>query len=107
MVASSVDNDSGVSGTTVKDALNTLGSAVNAIKVVSKTADGLVPQLPNETTTTKYLRQDGTWVAPPDNNTTYSAGTGLSLSGTTFSLDMGASLTFTGTINVPTPALPT
>lgn len=37
--------------------------------VVSKTADGLAPQLPNETTTTKYLRQDGTWVAPP--NTTY------------------------------------
>jgi hypothetical protein len=28
--------------------------------VVSKTAAGLVPQLPNETTTTKYLRQDGT-----------------------------------------------
>jgi hypothetical protein len=107
MVASSVDNDSGVSGTTVKDALNTLGSAVNAIKVVSKTADGLAPKLPDETTTTKYLRQDGTWVEPPDNSTTYSAGTGLSLSGTTFSLDMGASLTFTGTINVPTPALPT
>lgn len=29
--------------------------------VVSKTANGLVPQLPNETTTTKYLRQDGSW----------------------------------------------
>lgn len=41
--------------------------------VVSKTANGLVPQLPNETTTTKYLRQDGTWVAPP--NTTYLAAT--------------------------------
>lgn len=38
--------------------------------VVSKTANGLAPQLPNETTTTKYLRQDGTWVVPP--NTTYS-----------------------------------
>ena len=37
--------------------------------VVSKTANGLAPQLPNETTTTKYLRQDGTWQVPP--NTTY------------------------------------
>ncbi len=37
--------------------------------VVSKTASGLVPQLPNETTTTKYLRQDGTWSIPPDTNT--------------------------------------
>lgn len=33
--------------------------------VVSKTANGLTPQLPNETTTTKYLRQDGTWTVPP------------------------------------------
>ena len=39
--------------------------------VVSKSANGLAPQLPNETTTTKYLRQDGTWVVPPDTNTTY------------------------------------
>ena len=39
--------------------------------VVSKTAPGLAPQLPNETTTTKFLRQDGTWQVPPDNNTTY------------------------------------
>ena len=34
--------------------------------VVSKSAPGLVPQLPNETTTTKYLRQDGQWVVPPN-----------------------------------------
>ena len=37
---------------------------------VSKTAAGLCPQLPNESTTTKYLRQDGSWQVPP--NTTYS-----------------------------------
>jgi hypothetical protein len=42
----------------------------SSISVVSKTADGLAPKLPNETTTTKYLRQDGTWQVPPDNNTT-------------------------------------
>ncbi|MBO7716082.1 MAG: hypothetical protein J6S85_21135, partial [Methanobrevibacter sp.] len=32
--------------------------------VVSKTANGLAPQLPNETTTTKFLRQDGAWEEP-------------------------------------------
>ena len=34
--------------------------------VVSKLANGLAPQLPNEESTTKYLRQDGTWVVPPN-----------------------------------------
>ena len=29
--------------------------------LVSKTANGLCPQLPNETTTAKFLRQDGSW----------------------------------------------
>ena len=39
--------------------------------------------------TSKYLRADGTWAVPPDTdtNTTYSAGTGISLSGTTFNAD--------------------
>ena len=37
-------------------------------EVVSKSADGLAPKLPNETTTTKYLRQDGTWQVPPNTN---------------------------------------
>lgn len=32
--------------------------------VVSKTADGLAPQLPDETTTTKFLRQDASWAEP-------------------------------------------
>ena len=44
-------------------------------------------------TTSQYLRSDGdgsfSWVTPPDNNTTYSAGTGLTLSGTTFSVTSG------------------
>lgn len=40
--------------------------------VVNKTANGLVPKLPNETTTTKYLRQDGTWQVPPNGATVYS-----------------------------------
>jgi hypothetical protein len=28
---------------------------------------GFAPPLPDKPTTTKYLRQDGTWVVPPDN----------------------------------------
>lgn len=36
---------------------------------VDKSSDGLCPKLPNENTTTKYLRQDGAWEVPP--NTTY------------------------------------
>lgn len=52
--------------------------------VVSTTANGLAPKLAGGTT--KFLRADGTWATPPDTdtNTTYSAGTGLTLSGTTF-----------------------
>lgn len=42
--------------------------------VVDKTTNGLCPVLPNETTTTKYLRQDGSWQVPP--NTTYTVATG-------------------------------
>jgi len=38
--------------------------------VVTKGTNGLCPALPNETTTTKYLRQDGSWAVPP--GTTYS-----------------------------------
>lgn len=41
--------------------------------VVSKSANGLAPKLPDETATTKYLRQDGTWAVPP--NQTYNKAT--------------------------------
>jgi len=48
-------------------------------------------------TTSQYLRSDGdgsfTWETPPDTNTTYSAGNGISLSGTTFSVAAGTGLT--------------
>jgi hypothetical protein len=37
--------------------------------VVSTTADGLAPK--RDGSTTKFLRADGTWAVPPDNNTTY------------------------------------
>ena len=38
--------------------------------VVSKTSNGLAPQLPNESTVTKFLRQDGSWQVPPGIDTT-------------------------------------
>ena len=41
--------------------------------VVSKRSNGLAPKLPDETTTTKYLRQDGIWAVPP--NQTYNKAT--------------------------------
>lgn len=79
--------------------------------VVTKAGNGLCPQLPNELTTEKYLRQDGTWVKPP--NTTYAAGSGLALNEGVFALaasgasagSYGPSANVTGndnaTINVP------
>lgn len=73
-------------------------------------SSGLVPA-PAAGKQTSFLRGDGTWVVPT--NTTYSAGNGLSLSGTSFSLassgvtagSYGPSANVTGsnntTINIP------
>ena len=40
------------------------GGLHSVSQVVSKESNGLAPMLPNETTITKYLRQDGTWSEP-------------------------------------------
>ena len=48
-------------------------------------------------TTTKFLSKDNTWNVPSyTTDTTYSAGTGLDLNGTAFSLESGAALTNLG-----------
>ena len=44
----------------------------NFVKSGSTAKNGLVPAPPTTAGTTKYLREDGTWQVPPDNNTTYS-----------------------------------
>ena len=46
---------------------------------------GLVPA-PGYGETALFLKSNGTWASTPDTNTTYSAGSGIDLSGTTFSL---------------------
>lgn len=56
---------------------------------------GLVPDPGATAGTTKYLREDGTWQVPSDNNTTY----GLTINGTTNGDSNGTSL---GTIYAPT-----
>ena len=45
----------------------------NFVKSGSTAAAGLVPAPSTTAGTTKYLREDGTWQVPPDNNTTYTA----------------------------------
>ncbi len=49
---------SSVGDGTVTGCLSTLNN------VVSKSANGLAPKLPNETNITKFLRQDGNWAEP-------------------------------------------
>lgn len=44
----------------------------NFVKSGSGAKAGLVPAPSTTAGTTKYLREDGTWATPPDNNTTYS-----------------------------------
>ena len=64
----------------IADSNKTLGKSVpsdavftdTTYGVVTKSSAGLCPVLPNESSTSKYLRQDGAWVSPPNDNTTYS-----------------------------------
>lgn len=54
-----------LSGNTIYNVgLNSSGNLAVKVPTVSKTAVGLTPQLPNESSTTKFLRQDGSWEVP-------------------------------------------
>ncbi len=92
----------------IKDVLKTNFSGINGSGTTAVTAsaaelnllDGVTTLAPEgtavlstgETGATKFLREDGdnssSWQVPTDTNTTYTAGDGLDLSGTTFSTDL-------------------
>lgn len=65
-----------VSAKTLNDWINSKGySTTNTTYAVfTRSVNGLVPA-PGGTTTTRFLREDGTWVVPTNTNTTYSTGT--------------------------------
>jgi hypothetical protein len=84
------NSDVGYGGVTVA-----LGAsdATPAFDLVDSTNyEGSAIMSTGETVTTKFLRTDGdntsSWQIPPDTNTTYTAGDGLDLTGTTFSTDL-------------------
>ena len=68
--------------------LATLNS-VNAATITDNSVGAAELNVSGDGTTAQYLRSDGdgtfTWVTPPDNNTTYTAGGGLVLNTTEFS----------------------
>jgi len=73
-------------------ALATL-SSVNAATITDNSVGAAELNVSGNGTTSQFLRSDGdgtfTWATPTDTNTTYSAGTGLTLSTTTFSVNYG------------------
>jgi hypothetical protein len=66
-------------------------STVNAATITDNSVGAAELNVTGNGTTSQYLRSDGdgtfTWATPPDTNTTYSAGVGLDLTGTTFSVE--------------------
>ena len=63
---------------------NTTYSVFTGANTSTAGSTGLVPA-PSAGASTRYLRSDGTWTTPPDTNTTYTAGTALTLSSNQFS----------------------
>lgn len=74
IVGSNITVSSGTISLTKANVTSALGytppTTNTTYSVVSTTADGLCPKRGG--TTTKFLRDDGTWATPPDTNTTYS-----------------------------------
>jgi len=70
---------------------NFVGSGASA-------AAGLVPAPPTTAGSTKYLREDGTWVVPPNDDTTYTSSDGITLTGTNFT-NSGVRAVSAGTAN--------
>ena len=66
-------------------------NSVNASTIDDNTVGAAELNVSGNGSTSQFLRSDGdgsfTWATPTDTNTTYSAGSGLDLSGTTFSVE--------------------
>ena len=67
-------------------------STVNASTITDNSVGAAELNVSGNGSTSQFLRSDGdgtfTWATPTDTNTTYSAGTAMDLSGTTFNLDL-------------------
>lgn len=91
-IGTNITNSSGTISITKNNVTNALGytpptkdttySVMTGATSSTAGSTGLVPA-PSAGDQAKFFRADGTWVVPT--NTTYSAGAGISLSGTTFS----------------------
>ncbi len=66
-------------------------NAVGSSEIAASAVGASELNVSGDGTTSQFLRSDGdgtfTWATPTDTNTTYSAGSGLDLSGTTFSVE--------------------
>jgi hypothetical protein len=76
-------------------------SSVNAATITDNSVGAAELNVVGNGTATQFLRSDTdgsfTWAVPTDTDTTYSVGSGISLSGTTFSVAAGGGLTQTAT----------
>jgi len=87
----SVDSVNTTDGTFINLTPNSATTGAVTVTADLSAVDG------TSTTTTKFLSKNNTWDVPSyTTDTTYSAGTGLSLNGTTFSLATNAALTNLG-----------
>ena len=78
-------------------AFNGSGNLSFATNIASNVVGASELNVTGNGTTAQFLRSDGdgsfTWATPTDTNTTYSAGTGVTLSGTTFSIGQAVATT--------------
>jgi hypothetical protein len=83
-----LSGDASGSGTT-SISVSLAANSVGASEIAANAVGASELNVSGNGTSSQFLRSDGdgtfTWATPTDTNTTYSAGSGLSLSGTTFS----------------------